>query len=155
MRAGQTALALSSWPGLILALLTVSRWVKTDWHSSIFDSVATKPRWAALSLRMSSLAYSWKVLSVWMFVRSRVCVCTCNKGCFQEAKLLFFFHFFSLCCQVRVWFDSFEVLHKRQLLTFCCLMTSSVFTPVISSNTLTQLWKGLACDSLFPKCCFF
>lgn len=75
MSAGQTLPALRLWPGLILTLLTVSQWIKTDWHSSIFDTVTTG--WHirdTLSLQMSSPLSSWKV------VKSE-CVCvSCNKG---------------------------------------------------------------------------
>lgn len=112
------------WPVLILTLLMVSQWIKTDWHCSIFDTVTTG--WHVrdtLSLQMSSLLSSWKVVkSVWMFVRAFVFVCvwTCKKevcGVHLGGKVVVMFFYFFFCCPLWVLLEIFEVLHRRLLLT--------------------------------------
>ena len=80
---------------------------------------------------------------------ARVCVCViATKGLqssFRRESYGHFFHFF--CCQLWVLFESFEVLHRRQLLTFCCLIIKYFITNIFSNVT--------TCESLFQSVFFF
>lgn len=93
MNAGQTLLALRLWPGLILTLLMVSQWIKTEPGTALYLTPSPQNHIGdTLSLQMSSLTSSWKVRVCECFC---LCLCLfvsvlCNKGtaeCIQEGKL--------------------------------------------------------------------
>lgn len=126
------------WPVLILTLLMVSQWIKTDWHCSIFDTVTTG--WHVrdtLSLQMSSLLSSWKVVkSVWMFVRAFVFVCvwTCKKevcGVHLGGKVVVMFFYFFSAVHFQSYWKSLR-FYIEDCYWLCCLMISSVFITIIS-----------------------
>lgn len=126
----------------------VSQWIKTGFGTALYLTPSPQNHVRdTLSLRMSSLASSWKVKSVFCCLYVHVCCGSCNKrGVRLGGKVVvIFFHLF--CCQLWVLFESFEVLHIRQLLTFCCLMISSIFIATISSNATIE--------KTFSECCFF
>lgn len=130
MSAGQTLLALRLWPGLILTLLMVSQWIKTQAGTALYLTPSPQNHIGdTLSLQMSSLTSSWKV---------RVCECFClcvfvcvstlqQRDCRVHSGgkvVVIFFH--SFFCQLWVQIDSSELLHRTQRLTFCSLMPSSI-----------------------------